>query len=243
MTVEFRIPENNRYIRMEELFNQHLFEGTIILIFAYLLGSIPSSVWIGKSFYGKDVRDFGSKNAGATNTFRVLGKTAGWIVLTMDVLKGFFASSLVYVLMKWSGLRFDNADRVNLMLGLGFAAVIGHLLPVFAGFRGGKGIATLSGMIIALNYQLTLIALALFLITLFLTRFVSMSSIIAGISVPVLFVSVFGLDHPEYRQPTVVFFTISIAVLVVYTHRKNIIRLIHGNESKAKLLPKHRRID
>lgn len=217
---------------------------TIFLSFiAYLVGSIPSSVWVGKTFYGLDVRDFGSGNAGATNTFRVLGKPAGTIVLVMDILKGYFAARLAYVVVNQFPDLYDNFDLVNVKLLFGFMAVFGHLLPIFAGFRGGKGVATLAGLIIALNVNVALIALGIFLVTLFVTRFVSVSSMLAGISIPVLFVSVFGRNLHEYRQPTAIVFTIAIAILVVYTHRKNIKRLIDGNETKAKLLPRHRRID
>jgi glycerol-3-phosphate acyltransferase PlsY len=210
---------------------------------AYLLGSIPSAVWIGKSFYNIDVREHGSGNAGATNTFRVLGKGPGTIVLIMDILKGYLASSLVYAFIAVFPQTFEwNAHRiVNIQLMLGASAVIGHLLPLFAGFKGGKGIATLAGMIIALNPLAALCAIGIFLIVLLLTRFVSLGSMLGGLSIPVLFVSVFGKSMPEFRQPSVVIFTIVIAVLVVITHRKNINRLIHGNESKANLFPKHRR--
>ena len=211
--------------------------------FAYLLGSVPNAVWIGKAFFGKDVRDFGSGNAGATNVFRVLGKGPGTVVLLLDILKGFLAANLVLAYE-----YFQNADlyqinefqRVNIMMGYGMAAVLGHLFPVFAGFRGGKGIATLGGLIIAINYWIALIAIGLFLLVLFSTRFVSVGSMIAGLSIPVLFVKIFGANHPEFKQPTVIAFTIAISVLVIYTHRKNIQRLIQGNENKANLLPKHR---
>ena len=228
---------------MDFIFNSTWNLTLFLSLIAYLLGSIPSSVWIGKSFYGKDVRDFGSGNAGATNTFRELGKPAGIIVLLMDILKGYFAARLAFVVMNQFPDLYDNYDLVNVKLLFGFMAVFGHLLPVFAGVRGGKGVATLGGLIIALNVNVALIAIGIFLVTLFITRFVSVSSILAGISIPVLFVSVFGRNMHEYRQPTAMAFTIAIAVLVVYTHRKNIKRLIHGNETKAKLLPRHRRID
>ncbi len=214
-----------------------------LCIVAYLLGSIPSSLWIGRKFYDKDVREYGSGNAGATNTFRVLGKTAGTVVLLLDIFKGYMATSLVYLLLLNDAIVLDPYQTINWMLGFGFCSVIGHLLPVFAQFKGGKGIATLGGMLFALNLQIASIALAIFIAVLFLTRFVSLGSILGGISIPVLFVSIFGANSPEYRQPSVVLFTLIIAVLVVYTHRKNIRRLIQGNENKAKLLPKHRRID
>lgn len=211
-------------------------------IFAYLFGSIPSAVWIGRRFYGKDVRDFGSGNAGATNTFRVLGKTAGTIVLVLDILKGYVATSLVKFGSLNPDWQYGPYQQVNIMMTLGLFAILGHLLPVFAKFKGGKGVATLGGMLFALNFQIALLALSIFLLTLFITRFVSLGSILAGISIPMLFVRFFGTTHPEYRQPSIIIFTLSIAILVVYTHRKNIKRLIQGNENKAKLLPKHRRI-
>ena len=216
----------------------------LFCIGGYLLGSIPSAVWIGKKYFNIDVRQHGSGNAGATNVFRVLGKKAGIIVLSMDILKGYFAGMLgilfqaLYVHPDW-----NPSHLVNVQLMIGLCAVIGHLVPIFAGFKGGKGIATLGGLIIALNPVIAALAIGIFLVTLFATRFVSLGSMLGGISVPVLFVSIFGQNQPEYRQPTVIIFTLAIAVLVVVTHRKNINRLIHGCENKAKLLPKHRRID
>ena len=195
---------------------------------AYLLGSIPNAVWIGKAFFGKDVRDYGSGNAGATNVFRVLGKGPGTVVLLLDILKGFLAAKLVI------GYEYFQNPEISQI------GEYQKVNPIFAGFRGGKGIATLGGLIIAINYWIALIAIGLFLVILFSTRFVSVGSMLAGLSIPVLFVKIFGIEHPEYKQPTVIAFTIAISVLVVYTHRKNIQRLIHGNENKAKLLPKHR---
>lgn len=224
-----------------EILNQLPYLSAVFCVLAYLVGSIPSSVWIGRTFYGIDVREHGSGNAGATNTFRVLGKKPGTIVLLMDILKGYTAASLVYLIPYISEIQLDTYLIVNFKLGFGFCAVIGHLVPVFANFKGGKGVATLGGLIIAMNWIVALIAIGIFLLALFATRFVSLGSMLGGISVPVLFVSIFGANHPEYRQPSVVIFTICIAILVVYTHRKNINRLIHGNENKANLLPKHRK--
>lgn len=242
VNTNFILPIFVYYSTMENWYYHPSIWLAAMCILAYLLGSIPSSVWIGMRFYGKDVRDYGSGNAGATNTFRVLGKPAGTVVLLMDILKGYLATSLVHFGNFNPQWNYGAYQQVNIMLGLGFCAVIGHLLPVFAQFKGGKGIATLGGLLFALNYQIALIALGIFLITLFVTRFVSLGSILAGISIPMLFVRFFGVQMPEYRQASVVLFTVMIAVLVVYTHRKNIIRLIQGNENKAKLLPKHRRI-
>jgi len=150
-----------------------------LLIFtAYLLGSIPTSVWIGKSFYGIDVREFGSGNAGATNTFRVLGKKAGIPVLIIDILKGTAAVALAYL----SGFEQQSDEFINLQLGLGIAALIGHIFPVFAGFRGGKGVATILGIVVCIVPVSCSLVLVVFLIVLFSTRMVSLASMLGGFS-------------------------------------------------------------
>src|SRR5579862_5667195 len=133
-----------------------------ILILAYLCGSIPTAVWIGQAFYGVDVREYGSGNAGATNTFRVLGKRAGIPVMLIDILKGFTATYLAHFIgMSITGGPHSNL--INYELALGIAAVMGHLFPVFAGFRGGKGIATLFGMILAVNLPAALLCVIVFI--------------------------------------------------------------------------------
>ena len=158
-------------------------------IIAYVIGSIPSSIWIGKSYFGKDVRDFGSGNAGATNTFRVLGKRAGIIVLLLDILKGVTAASLILYMPSVS----QGTDQyVNLQLLFGILAVVGHIFPVFENFNGGKGIATLFGMLIGIHYILAVACVALFIIVLLLTRYVSLSSILATISFPILTIYIFN---------------------------------------------------
>ncbi|MBL7713753.1 MAG: glycerol-3-phosphate acyltransferase, partial [Chitinophagaceae bacterium] len=119
----------------------------LLVLFAYLLGSIPSAVWVSKRFYGIDIREHGSGNAGATNTFRVLGKNAGVIVMIADMLKGFIAVKLSIL----STYTWTSEPFVNLQVILGIAAVLGHIFPVWAGFRGGKGIATLFGMILGIQ--------------------------------------------------------------------------------------------
>lgn len=202
-------------------------------LMAYMLGSIPSAVWIGQSMFGMDVRDFGSGNAGATNTFRVLGKKAGVYVLVLDVIKGFTAASLVYLIPQVSPI-FQKELFINLQLLFGLLSVIGHLYPMFAQFKGGKGIATLFGMIIAIHYLSALGCVAIFLTLLLSTRFVSLSSISAAVLFPVSLIWVF-----KRHEPLFIAFGICAAVLVVLTHKKNIDRLLNGNESKARLLPKH----
>ena len=146
-----------------------------LILGAYLLGSIPAAVWWGKRYYGIDVREFGSGNAGATNTFRVLGKKAGIPVLAIDIIKGTLAVLLVYL----TPYVFDSNNFVNMELALGIAALVGHIFPVFAGFRGGKGVATILGVVICLTPLTSLMVLFVFLTVLLTSRFVSLSSIMA----------------------------------------------------------------
>jgi len=204
----------------------------LLAVVAYLLGSIPSAVWIGKALHGIDVRDYGSGNAGATNTFRVLGKKAGAIVLLMDMMKGFFAAYLVNAI---GGIPKDTFKFVNLQLLFGLLAVVGHLFPIFAQFRGGKGIATLFGMILCIDYKPAVLCLAIFLFILFTTRYVSLGSILAAIAFPFLIVYVF-----HERVPLFIAFGITAALMVVLTHQKNIRKLVKGTENKAKIFRKHR---
>jgi glycerol-3-phosphate acyltransferase PlsY len=204
-----------------------IFSIIILAIVAYLLGSIPSSVWVGKAYFGVDVRDYGSGNAGATNTFRVLGKQIGVIVLFMDIVKGVTAASLVHYL---SFVSQGTEQFINLQLLFGLLAVVGHIFPVFENFKGGKGIATLFGMLIGIHYVLALACVGLFVIVLLLTKYVSLSSILAAIAFPILTIFVFKRD-----EPLLIAFGIAAAVLVVLTHKKNITRLLNGEESKAKL--------
>ena len=202
---------------------------TAVLIFiAYLLGSIPTSIWIGKRFYKIDVREFGSGNAGATNTFRVLGKKAGIPVLIIDILKGTVAVALAYL----SGFEYGGTEFVNLQLGLGIAALIGHIFPVFAGFRGGKGVATMLGIVICIVPLACSLSLIVFLFVLFSTRIVSLSSMLAGVAFPVILNLVLG-----NQNPVLITFSITVAALLIITHRKNIKRLLKNQESKVQLFP------
>lgn len=196
-------------------------------IIAYVIGSIPSSVWIGKSYFGKDVRDYGSGNAGATNTFRVLGTQVGIIVLLLDILKGVTAASLVLYM---PSILHGTELYINLQLMFGILAVIGHIFPVFENFNGGKGIATLFGMLIGIHYILAIACVALFVVVLLLTRYVSLSSILATISFPFFTIYIFHRD-----EPLLIAFGVAAALMVVITHKKNIIRLLNGEETKANL--------
>ena len=197
----------------------------LVLVFvAYILGSIPTAVWVGTIFYKKDVREYGSGNAGATNTFRVLGAKAGIPVLLIDVLKGFLA---VYLANFFTDLSVETVDMVNFQLTLGIAALIGHIFPIFAGFRGGKGIATLLGFMIGIEPQGAGIAMAVFLIIFLITRIVSISSMLASIAFPLI---VFFYIKTEIISLQL--FSIFIAILVIVTHKNNIARLIKGEESR-----------
>jgi glycerol-3-phosphate acyltransferase PlsY len=200
----------------------------LFILFAYLIGSIPTAVWISRYFFGVDIRDYGSGNAGATNTFRVLGSKWGCIVMSVDVLKGVVATSL-YILLPF--YMHNEWDRTNLMVGLGLAAVVGHIFPLWADFRGGKGVATLFGMILAIQPLVALYCVGVFLLCLYLTRFVSLSSILASIAFAVLILFIFNEKEPLYRA-----FAIAVALLVILTHQKNISRLLRGSESKIPIL-------
>ena len=199
----------------------------ILIILAYIIGSIPTAVWVSKSVFGIDIRDYGSGNAGATNSFRVLGSKWGSFVMLVDVTKGVIATSL-YILIPF--YLTNELARTNFMIALGMAAVLGHILPIFANFRGGKGVATLLGMALAIQPMVALLCLVVFLITLLSTRFVSLSSIFAGVAFMVLILFIFNEKETIYRL-----FAIIVAMMVVVTHQKNISRLIKGTENKVPI--------
>jgi glycerol-3-phosphate acyltransferase PlsY len=208
-------------------------EIAFLIVFAYLIGSIPTAVWVSSKIYGIDIREHGSGNAGATNTFRILGKKAGTAVMIGDMLKGFIAVKLSLL----SNFSWDSEAITNLQVGLGLAAVVGHIFPIWADFRGGKGIATLFGMILSIQPLVAVSLIGVFAVMLFLTRYVSLSSISASIAFPVLIVFIFREPEISYKV-----FAIATACLVVLTHHKNISRLLAGNESKVKSFRKrHRR--
>lgn len=188
-----------------------------VILLAYLLGSIPTAVLYGKFFHKVDVREFGSGNAGATNSLRVLGKKAGVAVLIIDMLKGFLAIFIAKQLL--------GNDESTLII-IGFAAVIGHLLPVFAGFRGGKGIATSFGVILALNPLGALICLLVFGVVLSISKYVSLASLLGSFSF---------IPFNYFRRPDEYFFhamALALFLLLLFTHRQNVQRLINGNENK-----------
>jgi len=204
----------------------------VLLIFiAYLIGSIPTAVWVSKSYFGIDIRDYGSGNSGATNTYRVLGSKWGNIVMIVDMIKAIVAVKLVFFLP----YSFESdIYLVNMQLGLGVAAVIGHIFPIWADFRGGKGVATLFGMVLGIQPNAALCCVGVFILVLFLTRWVSLSSILASIAFPIFILVIFNEPETLYRV-----FAITVSLLVLLTHQKNIVRLIRGSESKVPIL-RHR---
>lgn len=199
-------------------------------ISAYLLGSIPAAVWMGKAFHNIDVREHGSGNAGTTNVIRVLGWKTGIPVLVIDLAKGWLAAMLPAFL--------DLAPKgssmlVNLQIATGIVAIIGHIFPVFAGFRGGKGVATVFGVILALHPLLTLSCFGVFLVVVLSTGIVSVSSMSAGLAFPVLLLLVFDTPSDLFR-----IFSVLVAIALIITHRNNIKRLLKAEEKKLFTLRK-----
>ena len=199
-----------------------------LILTAYLIGSIPTALIISQRFFGIDIRDYGSGNMGATNTFRVLGSRYGSIVMVLDMLKGIMAVALYNFLPYY----FHNElERTNFIIGLGLAAVVGHIFPLFAGFRGGKGVATLFGMLLAVQPIIAASCNSVFLLVLYLTRYVSLSSILAALSLPICVLWIWNEHEQVYR-----IFALLVALLVVLTHQKNIGRILRGVESRIPIL-------
>lgn len=193
-----------------------------IIICAYLIGSIPSALWIGKIFHKTDIRQHGSGNLGTTNTFRVLGKKPGIAVLLIDILKGTVAVLLPL-------LPFF-ADATIYPLILGIIAVIGHMFPVFASFRGGKAVATSAGVILGYNFPLFLVLLAVFVISLKTTKMVSLTSMITA-TAAMIYVIIFWFVTGEVALLILITF---LAGFIFYRHRENIARIKNGTEPKIK---------
>jgi glycerol-3-phosphate acyltransferase PlsY len=203
----------------------------LVIVFAYLLGSIPTAFWVSSYFFDIDIRDYGSGNSGATNTYRVLGPKWGTLVMVVDMVKAIVAVKLVFFL----SYSFESdIYLVNMQLGLGLAAVLGHIFPIWADFRGGKGVATLFGMVLGIQPNVALCCVGVFILVLYLTRWVSLSSILASVAFPLFILVIFNEPEKLYRV-----FAITVAMLVLLTHQKNIGRLIKGSENKVPIL-KHR---
>jgi glycerol-3-phosphate acyltransferase PlsY len=203
----------------------------LLIVAAYLIGSVPTAVWISKLFFNFDIRDYGSGNSGATNTYRILGIKWGTVVMAVDMIKAIVAVKLIFILP----YAYDNElYLVNMQIGLGLAAVIGHIFPIWANFRGGKGVASLFGMVLGIQPNVALCCVGIFVLVLLLTRWVSLSSILAGIAFPIFILVVFNEPEHLYR-----IFAITVAMLILLTHQKNIGRILKGNESKMPI-PKQR---
>lgn len=199
-------------------------------IIAYLLGSIPTSVWVGRVRYGTDVREHGSSNAGATNTFRVLGKKAGIVVLTFDIFKGAIAVLIPFLFLNYP---WSNDYLIWIKIVCGVLAVIGHIFPIFAKFDGGKGVATSLGVILGIFPAAALICIVLFLIVFIVSNYVSLGAIIGAIAFPL---SVQFIFHN--KNVSLLIFSILLSVTIIALHHKNINRLLHGNENKMNLFKK-----
>ncbi len=204
---------------------------TFLIIIAYLIGSIPTALLISNKFFGIDIREYGSGNMGATNAFRILGPKYGTIIMILDILKGMLAVSLFYLLPYYLS---NELERTNFMMALGLSAVMGHIFPIFANFKGGKGVATLLGMLIAVQPIVAICCVVVFLIVLYFTRYVSLSSILGAIMLPISVLWIWNEHELSYR-----IFALLVAFIVLITHQKNIGRLIKGDESRIPIL-KHR---
>ena len=196
-------------------------------IIAYLLGSIPTAVWVGLKFYGVDVREHGSNNAGATNTFRVLGKIPGIIVLLIDIIKGALAVTLPLMFLS-NQLEYNSLINVQLICGI--TAIVGHIFPLFANFNGGKGVATSLGVVVGIHPPTALVCIGLFLIFFLVTQMVSVGALIAAVAFPLVLHFIFGNDNVWLTT-----FSIILSVAVIFAHRQNIKRLVNGEENKMNL--------
>lgn len=196
----------------------------IMLILSYLIGAFPSGYVIGKLFYKKDIRQFGSGNTGATNSFRVLGKPAGFLVTFLDIFKGF----IVVFFPLWLPVSAEGPISSFFTNGLivGAFAILGHVYPVYLGFKGGKAVATSAGVILGMNPVLLIILAVIFFIILKLTKYVSLSSIIASICCLIGAVLI--------RDVILVIVSIGVVVLLIIRHRSNIVRIFKGEEPKIK---------
>lgn len=202
----------------------------LFILLSYLTGAFPSAVWVGKTFFNTDVREFGSGNAGATNTFRVLGKKAGIPVLFMDVFKGWLVVNYVEFLSNSLTLS-QGAPEIyfETQLAFGISAVIGHLFPVYTGFRGGKGIATMLGLLIGLHPEAAMYSFLVFVVIFLITKYVSLGSVLASLAFPVIIILFLGSANSSLNL-----FAIFVPILSLITHQKNIERLLRGEETKVK---------
>ena len=208
---------------------QNIFElnNIIAVLLAYFIGSIPSAIWVSKWFFGVDVRDYGSNNAGATNTFRVIGRVAGFTVLFFDILKGWLSVNILTLLIFH---ETHSSEFINMQLLVGVTAVLGHVFPIYEKFQGGKGVATLMGIILAINFSAAIGCVVIFLLIFIFTSYVSLGAIVAAIFFPIITIFIIRVE-----SISVVYFSIFISILVILTHKPNIYRLLNKDENKMKI--------
>mgnify|MGYP001490675968 FL=1 len=208
---------------------QNIFElnNVIAVLLAYFIGSIPSAVWVSKWFFGVDVRDYGSNNAGATNTFRVIGRVAGFTVLFFDILKGWISVKILTSLILYEA---NSSEFINMQLVVGITAVLGHVFPIYEKFQGGKGVATLMGIILAINFSAAIGCVVIFLMIFIFTSYVSLGAIVAAIFFPIITIFIIRVE-----SISVIYFSIFISILVILTHKPNIYRLLNKDENKMKI--------
>ncbi|MBK6913441.1 MAG: glycerol-3-phosphate 1-O-acyltransferase PlsY [Ignavibacteriales bacterium] len=213
-----------------------------IIILSYLVGSIPTSIIVSKAVKGIDIREHGSGNAGGTNVMRVLGWKHGVFVIFLDVLKGVIAV-IVIARLHYGNIPFENAtpfdDFTLVQIIAGIAAVIGHVWTVFAGFKGGKGIATALGMLLMIVTVDMLIAVGVFIVVVFISKYVSLGSILGAVAVPLALIireNIFNVDIQGYN--TLLPFVVFVSLFVIFNHRKNIVRILNGSENKLSFSKK-----
>ena len=208
---------------------QNIFElnNVIAVLLAYFIGSIPSAIWVSKWFFGVDVRDYGSNNAGATNTFRVIGRVAGFTVLFFDILKGWVSVKILTSLILYEP---QSSEFINMQLVVGITAVLGHVFPIYEKFQGGKGVATLMGIILAINFSAAIGCVVIFLLIFIFSSYVSLGAIVAAIFFPIITIFIIRVE-----SISVVYFSFFISILVILTHKPNIYRLLNKDENKMKI--------
>lgn len=212
----------------------------VIIILSYLVGSIPTSIIITKVVKGIDIRNFGSGNAGGTNVIRVLGWKIGVVVIAFDIFKGYIATMIVTKLM-YGPIPFPNItpfeDVTVIRIIAACSAIVGHIWTIFGSFRGGKGIATAGGALLGLATVEVLISIAIFALVFIISRYVSLGSISGAIAFPISMLIRHNICNVELQgYNTLIFFSIGISMLLIYTHRANIKRLIAGTENRLTRL-------
>jgi glycerol-3-phosphate acyltransferase PlsY len=220
----------------------------IVVLLSYIVGSIPTSIILSKWRHGFDIRTKGSGNAGGTNVFRVLGWKSGLFVMAFDAMKGVIATTIIARLFWDPTLPFYNRtpfdDFTIIQMICGGAAIVGHIWTVFAGFKGGKGIACGAGMLIGIAPTEFAVSIIVFLAVFFAWRYVSLGSIAAAIAFPVSLLVRHNILYDEiHSYKTLIFFSIGVAVLLIYSHRKNIQRLLEGTEKKVTSFSRGRKAE